>query len=139
MQKGESQSESPIEINVQESKHFEIVRPAVVGSQPYLIQFQPIRPESNCSSTAQRHPLDYEIKMDDGRNENGIFNELLPWQRPNELVATEQWSGDKTMENWGQVGGLRWDAMGCDGMDGNGAHQGRCSQVGGSTFGCPAL
>jgi len=49
--------------------------------------------------------------MDDGRNENGIFNELLPRQRPNELLA-EQWSGDKTMEmrrsrrvDWREGGG----------------------------------
>jgi len=96
---------------VQESKHFGIVRRAVGHpTATHPVQFRPIRPESNCSPAAQRHPLDYEIKMDDGRNENGIFNELLPRQRPNELLA-EQWSGDKTMEmrrssrvDWGEGG-----------------------------------
>lgn len=36
----------------------------------------PLFPPSLSLGSHANSPLDYEIKMDDGRNENGIFNEL---------------------------------------------------------------
>lgn len=68
----------------QESKHFEIVHRLRRATGDIDCRTQRnahthiyIYPRTRLTLLPPRSaPLDYEIKMDDGRNENGIFNEL---------------------------------------------------------------